>query len=57
LGAAKAACSRGRPGVCALALGAFNLELRALVLSRRLSDATAAPLIRYAQRVIASLRA
>jgi len=57
LKAATAACGRDRAGVCALALGAFRLELRALVLSRRLGDALAAPLVAFAGRVIAVLRA
>ena len=57
LSTANAACGRSRPAVCALALLAFDLELRALRASRRVSDAVASPLISYAQRVIASVRA
>ena len=57
LNAATAACLRDNVEACGNILGAFINELQALVNSGRMDDGAAAPLIRYAERVIASLGA
>jgi len=57
LNAAAAACRRDNAQACGNILGAFVNEMQALVNSGRVSDGAAAPLIRYAERVIASLGA
>jgi DNA/RNA endonuclease G (NUC1) len=56
LTAAAAACTRGITNACANQVGAFVNELQALVRSGRVDAATAAPIIDYAERVIASVR-
>ena len=57
LNAATAACRRDNVAACGNTLGAFINEMQALVNSERLGAGVATPLIRYAERVIASLGA
>ena len=57
LNAATAACRRDNAQACGNTLGAFINETQALLNSGRLGETVAVPLIRYAERVIASLGA
>lgn len=55
LTAASATCRRDNAPACGNTLGAFSNELQAMVNSGRVSADAATPLLRYAQRVIASI--